>query len=122
MPPTAPCSDTLPTVPAVSVSAFAPLIVLPVPLKVMFAPAAVPPALVVSMIEVVPAKVTGAPSNTAAPAVRNCPFKVTPLGAVAVTPAVNSSTSVAAAPSASVPVFEKVTVLVMVAPPLIATL
>ena len=76
------------------------------PPRVMPAPAAVPPLLVVSMIEVVPASVTAvlpSPSDTACPAVRTSPFSVTPEGAVAVRPPVKVSTSAAASPSCSVP-------------------
>lgn len=49
VPPTAPLKETVPPVPARRVSAVAPLTVLE---KLIFAPAAAPPALVLSMIGV----------------------------------------------------------------------
>ena len=82
-------------------------------------PPAVPPALVVSMIEVVPASVTPVPASPrliVSPELRSCPFSVTPDGAVAVSPPLNSSVSAAALPSVSVPVLAKVTALVMIVP------
>jgi hypothetical protein len=90
------------------------------PPRVMPAPAAVPPLFVVSMIEVVPASVSAvlpSPSETASPEVRTVPFRVTPEGSVAVSPPSNNSTSAASLPSVSVPVWAKLTALVIVAPP-----
>ncbi len=73
--PTAPCSDTVPPVPPVSVSALAPLIVLPAPLKVMFAPPGVPVALVVSITVSAP-RVVAPVTSTVPPAVVRLPFSV----------------------------------------------
>ena len=120
------CASIIPDVPAFSVR----LCVLArvpftVPPKVIAPPAGVPPLFVVSTNESVPASVTAVPAspNTKlSPLVRNCPFRVTPEGAVAVTPPSNNSTSPAASPNWSVPVLLKVTAFVIVAPPVSETL
>ena len=68
VPPTAPPRVIPPAVPAVSARVCALLIVLVAPVKVMLAPAGVPPALVVSMV-VAPPSSTGPVSVNAPPAV-----------------------------------------------------
>ena len=59
---------------------------------------------------------------TPVPAAEIVPAKLMLDGAVAVTPAVNALVLPAALPNVNVPVFEKVTALVMVPPPLSKTL
>src|SRR5207245_1905184 len=87
-------------------------------------PAAVPPLLVVSSFDNVPASVTALveePIEIVLPEVRTCPFNVT-AGAVAVTPPVKSSVSAALSPNVTVPVLLNVTALVITALPVIETL
>ena len=77
VPPIAPLSVTMPAVPALNVNACAPLTVL---VKLTFAPAAVPPAFVVSIV-VLAVKVTG-PVKVATPPL----VVVLPPNAIAVEP------------------------------------
>ena len=72
VPPIAPPKDTTPAVPAVIVRVAAPLIVL---VKLMFAPAAVPPAFVLSR-SVAPVMTTGPVMVMTPPLVVTFPFKL----------------------------------------------
>ena len=81
VPPTAPENETTPAVPAWSVNAVAPLIVLETVEKLIFAPAGVPVAFVVSRVIGV-VKTTGPAIVMIPPALVKFPFKLMAVDAV----------------------------------------
>ncbi len=89
------------------------------PFTAIAPPNGLPPLFVVSIIDVVPARVTPVPASPmviVSAELRTWPLSVTPLGAVAVKPPSNNNISPATLPKVRAPVLVKSTAAVMIVP------